>query len=58
MANDPSVMKSIAEKVMNFKGKESPGSVPSIPGSYPDVVAETVAPAQVKSPNPPEKTGG
>jgi hypothetical protein len=58
MAVDQSVMKSVANKVMNFKGKESPGSVPSVQGSNPGVVAETDAPAQVAKPNPEEKTGG
>ncbi len=58
MAKDQSVFKNVADKVMKFKGKESPGSVPSVQGANPAVTAETVAPAQVKKPNPEEKTGG
>jgi hypothetical protein len=55
---DKSQFKNIADKVMRFKGKESPGSTPSVQGSNPGVVAETTAPPQVARPNPEEKTGG
>ena len=56
-ANDNSNFKRITEKVMKFKGIDSPGSTPSIPGGMPTVAAETTAPDQVAKPNPEEKTG-
>lgn len=55
--NDASKFKSLAAKLENFHGGQAPGTVPSVPGSNPNVTAETVAPKQDKSPNPPEKTG-
>ncbi len=57
-SKDDSLMKKITDKVMAFKGHESGGSAPSVPGSNPNVVAETVAQAQVAKPNPEETTGG
>jgi len=57
-SNDDSMMKRIADKVMSFKGHVSPGSSPSVPGSNPNVVAETVEPAQAAKPNQDEPTGG
>lgn len=57
-AVDKSNFKNIANKIMKFKGTETPGSAPGVPGSNPGVVAETVAPSQVAKPNPEEKKGG
>jgi len=44
----------ITGKLKNFHGGQTPGSVPSIPGGggNPNVVAETTAPKQDKTPNP------
>jgi hypothetical protein len=56
--NDDSLWKKISDKVMNFQGHESAGSAPSVPGTNPNVVAESTQPAQEKKPNPPEPTGG
>jgi hypothetical protein len=58
-SKDDSMMKKITDKVMSFKGHQSAGSAPSVPGSNPGVVAEqqasTTPPAK---PNPDEPTGG
>lgn len=56
--NDNSLMKKITDKVMGFQGYASPGAQPSVPGSNPNVVAETNQPAQDKKPNPDDPTGG
>jgi len=52
-----SMFKRIADKIMTAQGHESPGTVPSVPGSDPLVTAETTQPKQVAKPNPDEKTG-
>lgn len=52
-----SMFKRIADKIMTAQGHESPGTVPSVPGSDPLVRAESVEPKQVAKPNPEEKTG-
>lgn len=58
-SKDDSMMKKITDKVMTFKGHESAGSAPSVPGSNPGVVAETVATVTPPAkPNPDEPTGG
>lgn len=58
-SKDDSMMKKITDKVMSFKGHESGGSAPSVPGSNPGVVAEqqTTGPSPAKA-NPDEPTGG
>jgi hypothetical protein len=58
-SKDDSMMKKITDKVLTFKGHESPGSAPSVPGSNPGVVAEQQAPTTPPAkPNPDEPTGG
>lgn len=56
-SHDQSTFKRVSEKIMRFKGGQTGGSAPGIPGSTPNVLAEAVAPPQAGKPNPPEKKG-
>jgi hypothetical protein len=56
-SNDKSNFKRIADKVFAAHGMKTPGTVPSIPGGSPLVVAEKTAPQQVHNPNPNDAVG-
>ena len=58
-SNDDSLWKKVSDKVMSFKGHQTSGSSPSVPGTNPNVVAEQQAPTTPPAkPNPDEPTGG